>query len=120
MSDKFYEDQLKNFGTEAVQIKRGNIDKHLAEEYRRNMLAVVESLMSDMKGRQWIYEQLSVCRVFTSPFIPGQPDTTAFMSGLQAYGHKLLDDVMKAAPKLFDTMMQEEQARTASREVRQI
>lgn len=118
MTDKFYEDQLKNFGTEAVQIKRGNIEKHLAEEYRRNMLAVVESLMSDMKGRQWIFEQLSICRVFTSPFVPGQQDTTAFLSGLQAYGHKLLDDVMKSAPKSFEIMMQEELARRTARETK--
>ncbi len=116
MTDKTYQAQLENFGVDAVQIKRGNIDQHLAEEYRRNMLSVVGDLMSDMKGRQWIYEQLTICRVFTSPFVPGQPDTTAFLSGMQAYGHKLLDDVMKSAPKLFDVMMQEELGRRVARE----
>lgn len=120
MSDKFYKDQLENFGTEAVQIKHGNIDKHLSEEYRRNMLSVISTLMNDMKGRQWIFEQLTICRVFTSPFTPGQPDVTAFFSGLQSYGHKLLDDIMKAAPKQFDAMMQEEIARKASMEAKKI
>lgn len=116
--DDVYKRQLESFGTDAVQVKHGNLDKHLVEEHRRNMLGVMQSLMSDMKGRQWVYEQLTICRVFTSSFVPGQPDTTAFLSGLQAYGHKLMDDIMKASPGQFNIMIQEEVARKAVRETR--
>ncbi len=118
MSDKFYQDQLKNFGVDAVQIPRGGVNKEASEEHRRNMLSVTESLMSDMKGREWMYEQLSILKVFTVPFVPGQPDVSNFFCGLQAYGHKLQNDIMIAAPKQYHVMIEEEAARKVARSIK--
>lgn len=114
MSDATYKKQLEAFGIEAVRITDIDLEKKRQEETRQAMLSVVKALMDRTEGRQWIYSKLDMCKVFTTPFVPGQPDGTAFFSGVQSVGQNLLSDVMEASPENFYTMIQEENARKAS------
>lgn len=109
--DAEYKKQLEQFGTEAVRIVKGDLSKKRRDERHEATIAVIRALMERIEGRQWCYAQLDMCRTFTSPFVPGKTDVTTFLSGLQAYGHELLSQIMQAAPEHYPTMLQEEAAR---------
>jgi len=109
--DDVYKKQLEALGIEAIRIVPGDIEKKRTEERKEISAAVMRNLMDSIEGRSWLYCVLDMCRTFTSPFVPGQPDTTAFFSGAQALGHKLLADIMIAAPEKYYMMIGEEQAR---------
>lgn len=68
---------------------------------------VVQAIMSQPQGRAFLYEYLSKCGVFTTPFMRGEPDTTSFNAGMQAVGHWLMADIMKASPENYWKMVQE-------------
>lgn len=112
--DKEFKEQLDRWGTESVQIVRGNISEKRQEERHNTTISVIRALMERIEGRQWLYAQLDMCKVFTSPFVAGKTDVTAFLSGLQAYGHSLLADIMAASPNEFPAMLQEEATRRSA------
>ena len=109
--DNVYKTQLEAFGIEAVRVTEGDLEKQRLEQQHEAMLAVVKRNMETIEGRQYFYSKLEMCRVFTSPFIPGAPDGTAFFSGIQSVGQNLLDDIMRASPANFFLMIQEAEAR---------
>lgn len=113
--DKVFDKQLEALGIEYTQVVPVPVTEKFAEEDRLNTSHVIRTLMEDPGGRQWVYAQLDRCRVFTTPFIPGQPDTTAFQSGAQAYGQALLADIMVSSPENFWKMISEDGARRAAR-----
>jgi len=115
MTDDFYKKQLEEFGIESTRVVEGNLEKKRAEERKASTTAVIKYLMSEMAGRHWLYSVLDMCRTFTSPFVPGQPDVTAFFSGAQALGHRLLADIMEVAPENYYVMVQEEAARKSTK-----
>lgn len=112
--DKTYKKQLEAFGIESVKITEGDVERQRQEQIRQSMLAVVKREMETMEGRQYFYSKLDMCRVFTTPFMPGAPDGTAFFSGIQSVGQNLLDDIMQASPESFWMMLQEADARKKS------
>lgn len=79
---------------------------------RREELEVVKALMNLPAGRRWLYNKLVMCKVFTSPFVPGRDGQTEFFAGMQAMGHLLQDDIMSAAPDLYMAMCTENDARS--------
>lgn len=109
--DKTYQKQLEAFGIESVRVTEGDAERHRQERDREALLAVVKHVMETIEGRQYFYSKLEMCRVFTSPFIPGAPDGTAFFSGVQSVGQSILDDIMRASPANFFLMIQEAEAR---------
>lgn len=109
--DDFLKEQMKAFGVDYEQEVTGDIAQHMAMEKRRAMITFMQFVMDRADGRQWVYNILDLFRVFSCPFVSGQPDGTAFMSGIQAAGHYVLNDVMAARPEQFSVMMQEEQNR---------
>lgn len=111
MSDDFYKKQLSEFGIEQTRIITGDIEKKRQAERHEASIAVVKSLMDNMQGRQWLYSVLDMCKTFTTPFVAGSPDATAFFCGAQAIGQKLLEDIMIASPENFFVMITEEAAR---------
>jgi hypothetical protein len=76
----------------------------LAEERRRN---VVITIMQTREGRAWFYTMLSKCGVYTAPFVPGDSHHSAFLAGMQAVGHVLMEEIMGAAPEFYWVMVSE-------------
>lgn len=109
--DKKYARQLEKFGIESVLVIEENQDKKQRLQYRETNLSVVKNLMNTMEGRQWLFSKLDMCRVFCTPFIATDPHGTSFFSGVQAVGHNLLDDIMRAVPENFAVMLNEAAAR---------
>lgn len=70
-------------------------------------LDVIRSVMQTAPGRLWIYGMLEECHIYGNPFVPGQPDVTAFNLGEANRGKRLLADVQNACPDLYLTMIQE-------------
>lgn len=68
---------------------------------------VIKAVMSTVPGRQWIYEQLVSAHIFSTTFIQGSPDGSAFAEGERNYGLRLLADVQAAAPDLYMQMVNE-------------
>lgn len=109
--DKTYKKQLEKFGIESTLAVEDNLTKRQQQQYRETNLLVVKNLMETMEGRQYFFSKLDMCRVFTCPFVPTDPHGTSFFSGIQAVGQNLLDDIMRASPERFATMLQEAAAR---------
>lgn len=112
--DKVFEKQLAAFGIEATVAVEPDPAKRVKEEQRQSYTSTIKNIMSTMEGRQWVHEKLDVARVFTAPFAPGQPDVSAFLSGIQAFGQMLLAEVIAFAPEEFYLMNQEAAARKAA------
>lgn len=113
MTDKVYRKQLEKFGVESVRVIPGNLEKKKSEEQRQSMLSIVQMIMDTMQGRQWMWAKLDICGVFTAPIVPGDPYGSHVLSGIQAVGHNLLNDIMMASPQNFSLMAQEAAARKA-------
>lgn len=70
-------------------------------------LDVIRNIMQTAAGRQWIYGILESAHIFSTTFIMGSPDGSAFREGERNHGLPLLADVQSAAPDLYLTMIQE-------------
>lgn len=81
--------------------------KKKAELEEALRLEVIRNVMTNAHGRKWIYDFLDRCFIYGNPFIPGQPDTTAFNNGVANVGKILLADVQAAAPDLYMQMIKE-------------
>lgn len=83
---------------------------------QREDAEIVRRLMADKNGRAWMHRLLDQCQIRGAPFIPGQPDTTAFRLGKQSIGWFLMD-ACEAFPDLYMMMLaearQEEQREAA-------
>ena len=75
----------------------------LAERERQEML---KALLSMPQGRRWMYELLSRCKPFHTPFSQDAM-LMAFSCGEQNIGFWLLGDIVRACPELYIQMMQE-------------
>lgn len=78
------------------------------EKRKKNVRTdVVKAIMEQPEGRAFMYDYLNRCSTFTTPFVPGQPDTTAFNAGRQSIGHLIQEDIMLAAPETYWLMVRE-------------
>lgn len=111
MSDKVYQKQLEKFGIEQNQIVEPDLVHERRKIHFESTIGITKAIMSTMEGRQWIYNKLDFCCVFSTPFVAGKPDATAFLCGLQEFGHHLLKEVMIAASNEYSLMLQEAAAR---------
>lgn len=109
--DSAYQKQLEKFGIESTVIVEGNVEHKRHQEHSESMIGVVSRLMDSMEGRQWIYSKLDFYCVFSTPFVSGKPDSTAFLCGLQEAGHQLQNEIMIASPAQYYLMIQEASAR---------
>jgi hypothetical protein len=91
----------------AADKKSVNAAKKKSKSKEKKRLEVVQAIMAQPQGRAFMYDYLRRCSVFTTPFIAGQTDTTAFNAGRQSIGHDLQADIMAAAPETYWLMIQE-------------
>jgi hypothetical protein len=114
MNDPVYQKQLEEFGIVATRVPPAESVKKQDNTERTDNNTVMKNLLSTMQGRQWLYRKLDLCGTFMSPFVPGKPDSTAFFSGLQSFGHVILGEIMESDPDKFWLMIQEDQARRSA------
>jgi len=86
------------------QVKKARADAELAEALR---LDVVRDVMKSAAGRFWIYGELFSRHIFSTTFVPGSPDISAFKEGERNSGLRLLADIQSAAPDQYALMLKE-------------
>lgn len=77
---------------------------------QRETLDFYRHIMSTKPFRGVFYELLSACHIFSTPFVPGQPDTTAFAMGEENVGKKLMMGAIDADAALYMKMLAEHKA----------
>lgn len=68
---------------------------------------IIKTLMSDPRGRRWLWNQLAFCRCF-SVDANTDPGQMAFEKGLRNYGMKLFSAIGRHAPAEYLTMTREQ------------
>lgn len=89
------------------QVKKA---KKKAEIESAIKLDVIRNVMNTAPGRAWIYDQLAFAHIFSTTFIQGSPDASAFSEGERNGGLRLLADVQAASPDLYIQMIKEAKA----------
>lgn len=92
---------------DASDPKQVNNARKKASLKKSESLRVVQALMQHKDGRKWIYNLLQRCHIYTSPFVPGQADVTAFNCGEENVGLMIQADVVAAAPDEYLQMCKE-------------
>ena len=77
-------------------------------------VSYTKRIMSDYAGREWMFDLLSRCHVFATPFVRGAPDATAFNCGEQNIGYQTFADVVNHTPTEYVLMMNEANQREIS------
>lgn len=78
-----------------------------AEQIEALRLDVIKNVMQSAPGRNWLYSVLERCHCYSTSFISGAPDASAFREGERNIGLQILIDIQNAAPDLYLTMIQE-------------
>lgn len=110
MSDSIAENQANQEAEQpydASDPKQVNKARQKAGRRKATELDVVRTVMGTTQGRSWMYSVLEMCMIYGNPFVPGQPDSTAFNLGMANVGKKLMQDIMSAAPEEYLKMCNE-------------
>jgi hypothetical protein len=67
---------------------------------------VIKALLEHERGREWIYDILVRCHIFTTPFA-ADPYLTAFNAGEQNIGNVVLADLVACEPDKYVLMCRE-------------
>ncbi len=100
-------------GYDANDEKQVKKARKKAEQDDALRLDVIRNVMQTAIGRAWIYGLLERCHCFSTSFIQGAPDASAFREGERNIGLQLLADVQSASPDLYLTMIQEAKSASA-------
>lgn len=92
---------------QAVNLARKKSSRRTADR-----LEMVKAMMELPRGREWMYNLLDSCFIFGNPFVPGQPDSTAFNLGMANVGKRILQDINTAAPDQYMLMLKEAKGKT--------
>lgn len=84
-----------------------NLARKKYSRKKANRLHVIKALMDLPQGRAWMYDLLEFCHIYHTPFVAGQPDSSAFRAGEQNVGQKILSDVVEANPDAYMQMCKE-------------
>jgi hypothetical protein len=63
---------------------------------QRDTIDVMRAILGTKKGRAWLCDKLEKCHIYGSPFMPGQPDATAFALGEENVGKQLMLEAIDA------------------------
>lgn len=91
----------------------GSNRKHIRQAEKAALVAenerklFVAHIMSTLPGRAWMHDLLLKCSIFSTPFVAGAYDITAFKCGGQNIGLQIFADVHASAPREYVLMMQE-------------
>jgi hypothetical protein len=73
----------------------------------RNEVDELLWLMSDARGRRWMWRRLSELGVYRLTYAPGDFAQTAFQEGQRSVGLKLITQIMQHCPARFTEMQKE-------------
>lgn len=108
MTDKTFEKQMEQFGTEFVVNERAPTQARARrEEYSEAMTSVVKELMNTVQGRHWLWEKLAYCQTFGFVCDPEKTHLNARFQGMQDVGMLIYQEINAVAPDLILTMNQE-------------
>lgn len=77
---------------------------------RRNNRDVIATVLASKAGRDWFYDVLAACHIYSTPFEPGAPDVTAFRLGEENVGKQLMLEAIGASPENYLMMVKEAKA----------
>ena len=81
-----------------------------AEKQKRDVRDEIDELlwlMSDPRGRRWMWRRLSDLGVYRLSYVQGDFATTAFNEGQRNVGLKLINQIMQHCPARFTEMQKE-------------
>lgn len=108
MTDKIYEKQLEQFGTNATVIERQRTPMQArSTEYVEAVTQVVKDLMNTVQGRHWMWEKLMFCGTLGFTCDPERAHTASYFRGMQDVGLALYHEINAIAPDMILTMNQE-------------
>lgn len=81
--------------------------KAAAGRYQKRLDTAVAEMLNSPNGRFWIWDLLKRCNILSTPFRPGDHDSTSFGLGGQNIGIQLFAQISRASPDLFGLMMKE-------------
>jgi hypothetical protein len=86
------------------QVKKAKqLDRQRAERERTDL----ESILSTVGGRRFLWKQLSDAGIFAISLRVGQPDLTAFNEGRRQQGLQLLMEIQALNPDYYHRMAKE-------------
>ena len=68
---------------------------------------IITQLMEQELGREWLYDQLTLCNVFGTPYNPADTHLTAYNAGALIIGRGIENDIKKHSPKRYLMMLEE-------------
>jgi hypothetical protein len=71
----------------------------------------LQDLLKTRFGRAYLWRLMGRCSMFSTTFVAGQPDTSAFMEGQRHMVLKIYADIGKADPAAFALMQAEAKQR---------
>jgi hypothetical protein len=74
------------------------------ERIRKRNEEDIRSLLKTTYGKRFIHSILTRCFIFHSPFVGGEPDSTALNIGKQEIGRALLAQVLEVRPEAYIEM----------------
>lgn len=77
---------------------------------------VLVTLLSDIPGRRYVWNQLARAHIFQTSVVSTDPIMIAFLEGERNQGLKLLNDILAHCPHLFLEMIQEHNAANLAKE----
>lgn len=92
--------------SEPIQAQR----EQKAEDAKRDQQAEIDELlwlMSDKRGRRWMWRRLSECGIYRISYTGGDFAATAFAEGRRTVGLNLIVQLMQHCPDRFNEMQKE-------------
>lgn len=77
---------------------------------QRRKVKVMQMILRDVDGRWFLNEFLEGCHIYSTPFVPGDPHSTAFAMGEENQGKKMMMAAMDADAALYMKMLAERKA----------
>lgn len=93
-------------GYDASDPKQVNNARKKAARAALERKEVVQAIMGQKQGRAFLYDYLTKCNTFSSPFT-GIREQTDFNCGKQHIGHLIQEDIMLASPENYWKMITE-------------
>jgi hypothetical protein len=82
-----------------------------SEALRQLEIGDFKWVVSNKRGRRYVYRLLELAGVFRASFTP-DPYVTAFNEGRRSYGLQVLADLVEHAPESYALMLSEHNARS--------
>lgn len=100
------DEEPTNSGYDASNHRAVNVANQQAARKRSNKEEVIRALMDQDKCREWLYDLLERCHIFSTPYRQN-PYDTAFNAGEQNIGNIILADLSSIAPTKYVELCRE-------------